>query len=449
MVGPNSTLRTVALLVAALVMCSCGDVTVPSLTTPTPTPARGTPAHLEVTVVPGIGPTGGVVAVSARVQDVTGATLPNVSIAFTTSAGSFSATPVTTDDQGIARTTLAAPAGTAQVRAAAGSITSPMVTVSVQPQTAPPPAPTCPPGCDPPPPTPGPSGPLSVRMSASAATLGTSTVFAAAVEGAGGQNFAWDFGDGARVDGFSPTSAHTYAALGSYQATVIVRDTFGRVGSAGAIAVVSAVPPTVPPPTPAPVPPTPPRYEVTLSASASPIVGAPVTLTAKVNQQFSAPAPTSIVFTCGGGATPTSNVQTTATTTTTTCTYTTAGLVTANVTATNGTLSGTASTNVTVAPPPPPTITIACNSDGKIGAPAVPTTCHVQGVTINGIAASVTTVTKVDWDWGDGNQNLAVAGSTSPAHTYSSASTFTVFGTATITGASTTATAAVNVTIVP
>jgi hypothetical protein len=116
------------------------------------------------------------------------------------------------------------------------------VTVSVQPQTAPPPTgPSCPPSCDPPPPTPGPSptGPLAVRLSASAATLGTATVFAAAVEGAGGQNFAWDFGDGARVDGFSPTSAHTYAALGSYQATVIVRDTFGRVGSAGAISCSS------------------------------------------------------------------------------------------------------------------------------------------------------------------------------------------------------------------
>jgi PKD repeat protein len=357
MVAPNSTLRTVALIVVALAMCSnCGDVTVPSLTTPTPTPTRGAPAHLELSAVPGSGAAGGTVSVSARVQDVTGATLPQIAVDFTTDVGTFSATPVRTDETGIARTTLSAPAGSAQLRASASGVASPMVAVSVQPLVTPP---TGPPSSPPPPPPsngPSPTGPLTVALSAPAVSVGTATAFFANVQGAPAAEFGWTFGDGATFVGASPSTTHTYAAIGTYATSVTVRDTFGRVTSTSGTAVVNAAP-TAPPPSGGPGP----QYLVTLAASpASVNTGTATTLTAAVTLLSGATAATTFTFNCGGlGATnPAAGPGNTGS-----CTYTTAGTATASVTATNGTTtaSGVATVTVTAAPVPSYTVTLAAS----------------------------------------------------------------------------------------
>jgi hypothetical protein len=53
-----------------------------------------------------LSPQGGSTEISARVEDVTGFGLAGVSVTFTTTQGQFSANPVTTDQNGTARTTL-------------------------------------------------------------------------------------------------------------------------------------------------------------------------------------------------------------------------------------------------------------------------------------------------------------------------------------------------------
>jgi Bacterial Ig-like domain (group 1)/PKD domain len=53
-----------------------------------------------------LGPLGGSSEITARVEDVNGFGLPSVPVSFTTTQGQFSANPVTTDGNGIARTTL-------------------------------------------------------------------------------------------------------------------------------------------------------------------------------------------------------------------------------------------------------------------------------------------------------------------------------------------------------
>jgi hypothetical protein len=120
-----------AIVVVALLAAACSPDIPPAI--PTPQPPRGVPSRLELTGVPGIGQTGGTAAISARVQDAYGATLPGVAVAFSSTAGTFTATPVQTGSDGVARTTLVAIAGVVQVSAQAGTVTSTPLTVAIQP----------------------------------------------------------------------------------------------------------------------------------------------------------------------------------------------------------------------------------------------------------------------------------------------------------------------------
>ena len=64
--------------------------------------------------------------------------LAGQAVTFTTSVGTLAQTSVITNDQGLARTILTAPAGNAQVTARAGSIETTPLVVAVQPLVTPP-----------------------------------------------------------------------------------------------------------------------------------------------------------------------------------------------------------------------------------------------------------------------------------------------------------------------
>jgi hypothetical protein len=108
--------------------------------------------------------------------------------------------------------------------------------------------------------------------------------------------------------------------------------------------------PTPPPPAP-PAPPAPaPTYTVSLTASpASITIGSASTLTASVVQNNGAPVPSTYVWDCENDGTA---EATTATPSYALCSFATVGTHTAKVTATGGTVTGSAFTTVTVTPLP-------------------------------------------------------------------------------------------------
>ncbi|MBA3470818.1 MAG: PKD domain-containing protein, partial [Herpetosiphonaceae bacterium] len=66
-------------------------------------------------------------------------------------------------------------------------------------------------------------------------TLGGATAFSASVTDGPNVTYSWDFGDGSTGSGASPT--HTYAAPGSYSATVTATNTFGSVTARSTVLV--------------------------------------------------------------------------------------------------------------------------------------------------------------------------------------------------------------------
>jgi hypothetical protein len=145
-------------VVAALVAVGCGVD--PPATSPTPLPAHGTPAKIELSATSGVGEHGGTATVTARVLDAYSLLLPDVSVAFSANTGTFSAATVATNSSGTATTTLTADPGTVKVTAAAGSASASELPVSIQPVNIfvpPPPGPVPPlplPDPKPQPPTP-------------------------------------------------------------------------------------------------------------------------------------------------------------------------------------------------------------------------------------------------------------------------------------------------------
>jgi Big-like domain-containing protein len=183
-------------------------------------------------------------------------------------------------------------------------------------------------------------------------------------------------------------------------------------------------PPPTPPSPPPPPPVIPPGYSVTLTTSASPIAGNPLTLTATVTAQGGAAPPTSFAWDCTNDGVVDA---TTASNTYALCSFPTATTATAKVTASNAAagLSQSATTTFTVAPPPAPVITISCNK-------LTPTTC-VASATVGGVNVASTRITNVDWDWGD--NSTSTTGSNSGTHTYAAGGlTYDVIAVVTVSG---------------
>src|SRR5262249_19885131 len=134
-------------------------------------------------------------------------------------------------------------------------------------------------------------------------------------------------------------------------------------------------------------------YFVPLTANPSTVVvnTTGVTLTANVDLQNGAPPARSFLWDCGNGATFTT------TTTTQVCPGPYLANATARVTATGGTVSGSGTTSITVRPPPVPIIVVSCTQQAT---PPNTLSCVVTA-TLDSIPVPSTSITHVDWDWGD------------------------------------------------
>lgn len=124
-------MRALSVVCLAILISACG---VPAPTSPTiERPKAGVAATIELTATSGIGAAGGKATVQARVLDPYFKLLPNIDITFATDVGTLTPVIAQTDDSGIATTVLAAPAGLVKVTASAGSVTTPALSISIQP----------------------------------------------------------------------------------------------------------------------------------------------------------------------------------------------------------------------------------------------------------------------------------------------------------------------------
>ena len=237
------TVWLAAVLVLVLTAGAPASPTAPSEVTPTP---AAVPHAITLTSTSGFGNTYGQVFVVAVVTDATGRGV-STPVTFTTTAGTMRAT-VISDQLGQAQVTVfttTAATVTATASTAVGSL-------AVMPLAAP--VPGAPPSSPAPPPS-SPTGPIAIVLEPLTATIGVSALLKSTplLGGVAASSFTWDFGDGAHVISASSGAAHTYTALGSYTATVIVSAVDGRTASSSATVTVIAVPVPAPPPV---VPPT-------------------------------------------------------------------------------------------------------------------------------------------------------------------------------------------------
>jgi PKD repeat protein len=394
------------LFLAVALACAGCAVDTRSSTVPSKIPTPGVVTRVELSGVPATGDAGGMATVTARVLDGVGTVLPDVAVAFTATAGDFSATPVMTSSEGLARTVLTAPAGTVTVTAHAGTVDAQTV-LSIQPRISTP-APTPTPNPTPPPaPAPTP-GPLSASISvASARFTGQPTIFRANVANASGTTTAsWAFGDDATQQTTGVTVAHQYATATTYHVTLSVQDSAGRSASTATDVTITDPPPPVP------------GYIVTVVADPSSIeVNQSSTLRASVTPINGAPAVTTWAWDCKG----TSAIDFT-TPNAATCPYNTTGTFTARLTVTGGSVAETATTLVTVTPPPPPVVTVNCSTGVHLTSA---TSCSVSA-TLRGAAVNSTDITSVTWDFGDSTPLATSTNNQSPSHTYLAANTFKV-----------------------
>ena len=215
----------------------------------------------------------------------------------------------------------------------------------------------------------------------------------------------------------SPAQVAT-SSSGAATATLTASDTADVTAIAGAVSahtLVIATPPSSTTPTP-----TLPLAFLNVSGSAT--AGTPVTFSVS-----SSAVGATWIWSFGDGATEQGSAFST------THTYTSAGTYTASVSS-SSTQASSATIVVTASVVPPPTTstgfaaTIACPKTATLAQ-----ACNIA-TTLNGVAQPSSTITRVDWDWGDG-QTTQTNGSLAPvsSHTYANAGTYTVF--ASVTGA--------------
>ncbi len=235
---------TRGMLLAAVVLSTACAYHLPDAPTPIPPIAANVPYAMHLGTDGGSGQA----TVTAKVQNIGGVMLPDVLVQFVTTAGALSTSAAFTSSAGEA-TTILRGASTAVITATAGALTV-NLTVASQPALPPPSTPPPPVPMPPPPPL----GPLGLTISATASTIGASTILSANVLNSSGSfTMSWSYGDGVTGTGNSTTTAHTYAAAGNYPVSATLRDADGRSASASTIAtVLAAAQPAPPPPTQTP-----------------------------------------------------------------------------------------------------------------------------------------------------------------------------------------------------
>jgi hypothetical protein len=173
-----------------------------------PLPNLSAPAQVSVGASPGTGTQAGTATVSATVQNLNGAALPNVVVTFVTSRGTIAPAQVATGTNGVATATLTS-SETADVTASVGTLSAHMLVVSNGGST-PPTTPTL---------------PVAFLNVSGSATTGVPVVFSVS-SSVSGATWNWSFGDGANDQSTTFAISHAYGRAGTYVATVSSSVTF-------------------------------------------------------------------------------------------------------------------------------------------------------------------------------------------------------------------------------
>jgi hypothetical protein len=195
-----------------------------------------------------LGPSGGTAQIIARVEDPSGSGLVGVPVTFSTNAGQLSATSVTTDDTGTARTSLTTSRESTVIANVAGKTAE--LTVGLNPRTG-----------------------VTLQGPANSISAGLPAVFTVGVgQNANVRDVTVDFGDGSSrslgaISG-STTVSHTYTESGSYGVSATATEASGfteRVSTS--VTILPGQPPGV----------------IIQASSAAPTVNQIITLTANVS----------------------------------------------------------------------------------------------------------------------------------------------------------------------
>ncbi len=267
-------------------------------------------------------------------------------------------------------------------------------------------------------------GAPTVSVTAGASPVaGTATTFTITTAAAAGgnttiQNVQVSFGDGtAAVDlgavSGSTTTQHVYAASGSYTVSATATDSGGATATASTEVVVAA--PGAP--------------SVSVTASASPVAGSATTFTITATPASGSNTALQNVRVTFGDGTAAVDLGAVSGSTTTQHVYATGGsyTVSAVATASNGG-TATASTQVVVAAPGAPSISVTASANPVAGSATTFT------ITAAPAPGSNATIQNVQVTFGDSTAPVdlgAVSGSTTTQHVYAAAGSYTVSAVAT------------------
>lgn len=174
-----------------------------------------------------LGPSGGTAEITARVEDAGGLAVTNVPVTFTASAGQLTPNPATTDQNGIARTTLTT-TRESNVTATVAGKTSEQLTIGLNPRTG-----------------------VSITGPTTAVAAGQPVGFTVNVNAqANIRDVTVEFGDGSSENlgalSSSTTITHVYQEAGSYRATATARDASNFTETVGtSVTILPQQPPGV------------------------------------------------------------------------------------------------------------------------------------------------------------------------------------------------------------
>jgi len=190
-------------LVGTLVCVGVAGCAYDNPTQPAPPPiSLSAPAQVTVGALPGTGAQSGTTTVSATVQNVNGAGLPNVVVTFATTRGTIAPAQVATGVNGVATATLTAN-DTADVTAAVGTLSAHTLVVPTGGSTTPT----------------TPTLPVAFLNVSGSATTGVPVLFSVS-SSVSGATWSWSFGDGANDQSTAFSISHAYGRAGVYVATV-------------------------------------------------------------------------------------------------------------------------------------------------------------------------------------------------------------------------------------
>jgi hypothetical protein len=224
-------MRLTALLASVLLLAGCHSPSSPSLPpATTPDPTRSTiPTHIQILAASRQDQR---LDVTAQVLSADGHGVPSIPVSFTVGDGTVTPSLVTSDGNGNAKTVAVTTAPTTITADIGGGITASFTSTIPSASS------------------------LSVSLSVPSVVVNTTSTLTASANSqpiGGPFTYTWTFGDGKTESGSASAIGHAYPGIGSYAASVTVRDGGGRTATSTATASVTdvpVVPPVVTPPAP-------------------------------------------------------------------------------------------------------------------------------------------------------------------------------------------------------